>query len=92
MKKDSHNKIKLGIFISLGITVFILGIYFIGERQQLFRKTFHVSGIFKNVSGLQTGCNVLFAGINVGTVENISIISDTSVIVEILIDEIPGGL
>jgi phospholipid/cholesterol/gamma-HCH transport system substrate-binding protein len=87
MKKDSRNKIKLGIFISLGIAVFILGIYFIGERQQLFRKTFHVSGIFKNVSGLQAGCNVLFAGINVGTVENISIISDTSVIVEILIDE-----
>jgi phospholipid/cholesterol/gamma-HCH transport system substrate-binding protein len=87
MKKDSHNKIKLGIFISLGIAIFILGIYFIGERQQLFRKTFHIAGVFKNVSGLQAGCNVLFAGINVGTVENISIVSDTSVIVEIMIDE-----
>ena len=87
MKKDTSNKIRLGIFISLGITVFILGIYFIGERQQLFRSTFRVSGVFKDVAGLQAGNNVRFSGINVGTVENIRIVSDTSVRVEILIDE-----
>ncbi len=87
MKKDISKKIKLGIFISIGIAVFILGIYFIGERQQLFRSTFRVSGFFKDVAGLQAGNNVRFSGINVGTVENISIVSDTSVKVEILIDE-----
>ena len=87
MKKDTSNKIRLGIFISLGITVFILGIYFIGERKQLFRSTFRISGVFKDVAGLQAGNNVRFSGINVGTVENISIVSDTSVIVKILIDE-----
>jgi phospholipid/cholesterol/gamma-HCH transport system substrate-binding protein len=87
MKKDTSYKIKLGIFISLGITLFILGIYFIGERQQLFRSTFHLSGVFKDVSGLQAGNNVRLSGINVGTVENISIVSDTSIRVEILIDE-----
>ncbi|MCX6175545.1 MAG: MlaD family protein [Ignavibacteriales bacterium] len=87
MKKDTSNKIRLGIFISVGIMVFILGIYFIGERQQLFRSTFRVSGVFKDVAGLQAGNNVRFSGINVGTVENISIVSDTSVIVKILIDE-----
>jgi phospholipid/cholesterol/gamma-HCH transport system substrate-binding protein len=87
MKKDSINKVKLGIFISLGITVFIFGIYFIGERQQLFRSSFRVSGIFKDVGGLQAGSNVRFSGINVGTVDNINIVSDTSVRVEVLIDE-----
>jgi phospholipid/cholesterol/gamma-HCH transport system substrate-binding protein len=87
MKKDSINKIKLGIFISLGIAVFILGIYFIGERQQLFRSSFRISGIFKDVGGLQAGSNVRFSGINVGTVDNIKIVSDTSVRVEVLIDE-----
>jgi phospholipid/cholesterol/gamma-HCH transport system substrate-binding protein len=87
MKKDSSNKIKLGIFISLGITVFILGIYFIGEGKQLFRSTFRVSGVFKDVAGLQAGNNVRLSGINVGTVENISIVSDTTVRVEIIIDE-----
>ncbi|MGD0591980.1 MAG: MlaD family protein [Bacteroidota bacterium] len=87
MKKDTSNKIKLGIFISLGIAIFIVGIYFIGERQQLFRSTFHLSGVFRDVAGLQAGNNVRLSGINVGTVENISLVSDTSVRVEIIIDE-----
>jgi len=53
----------------------------------LFRSTFRVSGVFKDVAGLQAGGNVRFSGINVGTVENIDIVSDSSVRVEILIDE-----
>jgi phospholipid/cholesterol/gamma-HCH transport system substrate-binding protein len=87
MKKDTSNKIKLGIFISIGMMVFIVGIYFIGEGKQLFRTTFRISGVFKDVAGLQPGNNVRLSGINVGTVDNIMIVSDTSVRVEILIDE-----
>jgi phospholipid/cholesterol/gamma-HCH transport system substrate-binding protein len=87
MKKSISNKIRLGIFISAGIAVFITAIYFVGEKQQLFRSTFRLSGVFKDVAGLQAGNNVRFSGINIGTIENISIISDTSVMVEILIDE-----
>jgi phospholipid/cholesterol/gamma-HCH transport system substrate-binding protein len=87
MKKNTGNTIRRGAFISLGIAVLILGIYFIGERQQLFRRTFRVSGVFRDVAGLQEGNNVRFSGINVGTVDNIAIVSDTSVKVEILISE-----
>lgn len=87
MKKNKANKIKLGMFITLGIAVFVLAIYFIGERQQLFRNTFRLSGVFKDVAGLQAGNNVRLSGINVGTVENISLVSDTSVRVDIIIDE-----
>ncbi|MEX2191715.1 MAG: MlaD family protein [Bacteroidota bacterium] len=87
MKKDTSNKIKLGIFISFGMLVFIIGIYFIGEGQQLFRSTFRISGTFGDVSGLQAGNNVRLSGINVGVVENISLVSDTTVRVDILIDE-----
>jgi len=87
MKKKISHKVRLGIFVSLGILVFILAIYFIGEKQQLFRSTFRLNGVFKDVAGLQAGNNVRLSGINVGTVENVSIVSDTSVKVEILIDE-----
>jgi phospholipid/cholesterol/gamma-HCH transport system substrate-binding protein len=87
MKNSIANKIKLGMFISLGIAVLIITIYFIGERQQLFRNTFHLSGVFKDVAGLQAGNNVRLSGINVGTVENISLVSDTSVRVDLIIDE-----
>jgi len=87
MKKSISHKVRLGIFISLGILIFILAIYFIGEKQQLFRSTFRLSGVFKDVAGLQVGNNVRLSGINVGTIDNISIISDTSVRVIILVDE-----
>jgi phospholipid/cholesterol/gamma-HCH transport system substrate-binding protein len=87
MKKKVSHKVRLGIFISLGILIFILAIYFIGEKQQLFRSTFRLSGVFKDVAGLQVGNNVRLSGINVGTIDNISMISDTSVRVIILIDE-----
>ena len=87
MKNNISSKIKLGIFIFLGIIVFIVAIYFIGEGQQLFRSTFSLTGVFKDVAGLQAGNNVRLSGVNVGTVKNINIVSDSSVKVEILIEE-----
>lgn len=87
MKKTTGSKIRLGIFVSTGIAVFITGIYFIGQRQQLFSSTFHVSGIFQDISGLQVGNNVRFSGINVGIIEDIEQITDSTVRVEMVIEE-----
>jgi phospholipid/cholesterol/gamma-HCH transport system substrate-binding protein len=87
VKKDIASKIRLGIFISIGIALFTAGIYFIGVTQQMFTGTFRISGVFRDVSGLQAGNIVRFSGINVGTIEHITIISDTSVRVDMRIDE-----
>ncbi|MES2141030.1 MAG: MlaD family protein [Bacteroidota bacterium] len=87
MKKSTGNKMKLGIFVSISITLFIVGIYFIGQRQQLFSSTFQISGIFKDISGLQVGNNVRFSGINIGIIENIEQITDSTVKVDMTINE-----
>lgn len=87
MKKSTGNKMKLGIFVSISITLFIVGIYFIGQRQQLFSSTFQISGIFRDISGLQVGNNVRFSGINVGIIENIEQITDSTVKVDMVINE-----
>ncbi len=87
MKKNSTNKIKLGVFVSLGLVVLILAIYYIGEKQLLFESTFRLTGVFTDVGGLQPGNNVRLSGISIGTVESISLVSDTTVRVEIVIDE-----
>jgi phospholipid/cholesterol/gamma-HCH transport system substrate-binding protein len=87
MKKTTGNKIRLGIFVSISITLFVAGIYFIGVRQQLFSNTFHISGVFEDISGLQVGNNVRFSGINVGIVEGIKQITDTTVRVDMMIVE-----
>lgn len=87
MEKEISNRIRMGIFISLGLALFFAGIYFIGVKQQMFTSTFRMSGVFNDVSGLQVGNNVRFSGVNIGTIESIKIISNTSVRVNMLIDE-----
>jgi phospholipid/cholesterol/gamma-HCH transport system substrate-binding protein len=87
MKKAKENKTKLGIFVSTSIVLFIGGIYFIGQRQQLFNNTFYINGIFKDILGLQIGNNVRFSGINVGIIEDIQQLTDSTVKVGMLIDE-----
>jgi phospholipid/cholesterol/gamma-HCH transport system substrate-binding protein len=87
MKKQTGNKMRLGIFVSITMTLFIAGIYFIGQRQQLFGSTFHISGVFKDISGLQVGNNVRFSGINIGVIDDIEQITDSTVQVGMLINE-----
>ena len=87
MEKQTGNKLRLGILISTSIVLFIIGIYFVGQRQQLFNSTFQVSGVFEDISGLQVGNNVRFSGINVGIVESILQITDTSVSVVMVINK-----
>lgn len=86
MQKQSINKIKLGIFVAIGIALFLAGIYYIGETKKLFSTTFRISATFKDVNGLQVGNNVRFVGINVGTIEAIEIITDSTVKVDMILD------
>lgn len=85
MKTGTAAKIKLGLFVSLGVLLFMIAIYSIGKRQRLFGTTFTISSIFYDVSGLQIGNNVRFSGITLGTVNNIRIISDSLVKVDMII-------
>lgn len=86
MDTHSHKfKLWLGIFIIGGMALFIFTIFIIGKQKNLFNPVFKVTANFYNVSGLQVGNNIRFSGINVGTVEDIRIINDSTVQVEMLI-------
>jgi phospholipid/cholesterol/gamma-HCH transport system substrate-binding protein len=78
-------KARLGIFIAVGLAIFVIIIFFIGKQQNLFNPVFKVTTSFQNVSGLLVGNNVRYAGINVGIVDNIAIINDSTVQVNMLI-------
>jgi phospholipid/cholesterol/gamma-HCH transport system substrate-binding protein len=80
-----HFKIRLGLFVAGGFTLFVLAVFIIGKQKNLFNPVFKLSTTFSNVSGLQVGNNIRFSGINVGVVDNIAIINDTSVLVDMLI-------
>jgi len=87
MKKNTGNNIKLGAFVSVGIVLLIAAIYMIGSRQHLFSTTFRLSAVFTDIAGLQVGGNVRFSGINVGVIESIEQVTDTTVQVDMQIAE-----
>jgi phospholipid/cholesterol/gamma-HCH transport system substrate-binding protein len=87
MNKDTGSNWKLGMFVIVGLILFTLTIYFVGKQQNLFGSTFHLKSKFKTVSGLKVGNNVRFSGINVGTVSEIALVNDSSVVVDLIIEE-----
>ena len=85
---DTHSqkfKVRLGLFVAGGLALFVLAIFIIGKQKNLFNPVFKLTTTFYNVSGLQVGNNIRFSGINVGTVDNISIVNDSTVKVELLV-------
>ncbi|MBK7849688.1 MAG: MCE family protein [Bacteroidetes bacterium] len=85
---DTHTqkfKIRLGLFIAGGLALFVLAIFIIGKQKNLFNPVFKLTSTFYNVSGLQVGNNIRFSGINVGTVDKITIINDSTVRVDMLV-------
>lgn len=87
MNKESLNKGKLGMFVVVGILLFIVTIYVIGINRNLFGSNFILNSQFKNVSGLKVGSNVRLSGINIGTVSKIEFITDSLVLVRLLIKD-----
>ena len=87
---DRHTtkfKMRLGLFIAGGLMIFIVAVFIIGRQKNLFVPVYNLSASFKNVSGLEVGNNIRFSGINVGTVENIKIVNDSTVLVKMLIQK-----
>lgn len=77
--RSSKFKIRLGLFIAIGLALFVLAIFVIGKQKNLFDPVYTLKSRFNNVSGLQIGNAVRFSGINVGTVDKIHIVNDTIV-------------
>lgn len=86
MAKQGENNIKLGLFILAGLIVMMFSFYMIGNNTSMFGSSFKLKARFNNLNGLMEGNNVLFSGIQAGTVKSIDIINDTTIEVTMVID------
>ncbi|MEO6522657.1 MAG: MlaD family protein [Mucilaginibacter sp.] len=86
MKTTTGQKLKIGIFTAIGIAILFAAVFLIGSQKNMFSSTYRINGVFKNVGGLQVGNNVRLAGINVGVVDGITILTDTSVRVDLTLN------
>lgn len=85
MKKETGGKWKVGLFALTGAGVLLVALFFIGSQRNLFSSVVRVHAVFANVVGLKVGSNVRFGGITIGSVESISLITDSSVNVGMII-------
>src|SRR5574338_849510 len=86
--KATKNKraVMVGLFVAIGIIIFLAGIFTLGGQQKAFVKTVSVTAVFDDVSGLQQGNNVWFSGVKVGTVKKIEFYNKSQVKVTLHIE------
>jgi len=87
MERTRSLNIKLGLFIISAFMLIVLTVYFIGMKSNLFERNFKSYAIFQNVKGVKTGNSVRLNGINIGIVNRIEIITDSSVRVDFILKE-----
>jgi phospholipid/cholesterol/gamma-HCH transport system substrate-binding protein len=86
MKTKRIHNVQLGLFVLAGVIFLVFLLYMMSRNRNLLGKTFTIKAVVSNVNGLVPGNNVRFKGIDVGTVKSISIASDTSIYVTLVID------
>jgi phospholipid/cholesterol/gamma-HCH transport system substrate-binding protein len=85
MPKDKSYKWKLGLFSIAALAIAVGAIYYIGKQKNKFGSVLHISAQFSSVSGLKMGSNVRLGGIDVGTVNGINLVTDTTVEVDMIV-------
>ncbi len=69
--KKNKRAVIVGLFVAIGIVIFLAGVFTLGGQQKAFVRTVTVTAVFDDVSGLQQGNNVWFSGVKIGTVKKI---------------------
>ena len=87
MNTPASRNIRTGLFVLIGLLFLLVLIFLIGKQKNMFGNTFSVHANFKNIAGLKIGNYVRFAGINIGTVDNIAIVNDTTVRVDLVLQK-----
>lgn len=83
---ENRKSIIVGIFVLLGVVVFVLGILTLGGQNKSFVKSFKISAVFSDVAGLKKGNNVWFSGVKVGTIKAVRFTGGAQVDVDMSID------
>jgi phospholipid/cholesterol/gamma-HCH transport system substrate-binding protein len=68
--------LRVGVFVLVGLGVFLGMIYALGARARLFEPRFTISAEFTEVGGLVEGATVRLAGVQIGRVSGVTLPSE----------------
>jgi len=85
--RENRRAVIVGLFLAIGLIVFILGVFTLGGQSKSFSKSVHISAVFDDVAGLKKGNNVWFSGVKVGTISDVRFTGPSQVDVKMSVDE-----
>ena len=85
--KENRRAVIVGIFLAIGVVIFVIGVFTLGGQQKSFSKVVTISSVFNDVSGLKKGNDIWFSGVKVGTISEVKFIGISRVNVLMRIDE-----
>lgn len=87
METKATENVRLGLFVMAGLVFLVLTLYMIGKNRNLFESSFTIKASMNTINGLTRGNNVRFKGLDVGTVKDIQLTDDSSIVVVMVIDK-----
>lgn len=87
METSTAKKIKVGLFIVAGFVMFVVAIFVLGGKDNLFTPTFNLKSEFESVAGLKSGSSVRLNGIVVGKVDGVDIETSQKVLVSMTLEQ-----
>jgi len=68
---ERRQKLRVGVFVLIGLGVFLAMVYALGARARLFEPRFTIHAEFTEVGGLVEGATVRLAGVQIGRVSGV---------------------
>ena len=87
MRGENKRSVIVGIFVFVGIAILVAGVLTLGGQQKKFVKAIQLKAVFDDIGGLQTGNNIWFSGVKIGTVKKINFYGDAQVEIEMNVEE-----
>ncbi|TAE36911.1 MAG: MCE family protein [Sphingobacteriales bacterium] len=87
MQENNKKAINVGIFIFIGLLIFVIGVFTLGSQKKAFNKSFSVNVVFNDIQGLKAGNNVWFSGVKIGTIKKIQFFGTSQVQVFMNLEE-----
>ncbi|NTU41563.1 MAG: MCE family protein [Nitrospirales bacterium] len=91
-KQLMWSKLRVGIVITMALLILLLTVLFAGSIEKIFSSTEMVQARIQNVNGLRMGAPVWFSGVEVGTVQEISLDPHSGTVVSLAINKDQMGL
>ncbi|MFN3696876.1 MAG: MlaD family protein [Pseudobdellovibrio sp.] len=76
----NNNNVKVGLFLTVGLTALIVSIFMLGSNKSLFQKSYTLITYFDSVQGLNNGAIVSIAGFKIGNVQQIDFDEKTNMV------------